>query len=44
VANFHENLPAAAYLDTVEKLRPALTELAEPTDTFILPYAWPPRP
>jgi aryl-alcohol dehydrogenase-like predicted oxidoreductase len=44
VANLHENLAAAAYLDAAEKLRPALTELAEPTDTFILPYAWPPRP
>jgi aryl-alcohol dehydrogenase-like predicted oxidoreductase len=44
VANLHENLDAAAYLDAAEKLRPALTELAEPTDTFILPYTWPPRP
>jgi aryl-alcohol dehydrogenase-like predicted oxidoreductase len=44
VANLHENLAAAAYLNAAEKLRPALTELAEPTDTFILPYAWPPRP
>ncbi|RZK55231.1 MAG: aldo/keto reductase [Hymenobacter sp.] len=44
VANLHENLAAAPYLAAVEKLRPALIELAEPTDTFILPYAWPPRP
>lgn len=44
VANLHENLAAAAYLAVAEKLRPALVELAEPTDTFILPYAWPPRP
>jgi aryl-alcohol dehydrogenase-like predicted oxidoreductase len=43
-ANLHENLAAAQYAATAEKLRPALTELAEPTDTFILPYAWPPRP
>ncbi|RZK63054.1 MAG: aldo/keto reductase [Hymenobacter sp.] len=44
VANLRENLAAAAYLDAAEALRPALAELAEPTDTFILPYAWPPRP
>ncbi|MDJ0363921.1 aldo/keto reductase [Hymenobacter sp. H14-R3] len=44
VANLHENLSAAAYLDAAENLRPALLELAEPTDTLILPYAWPPRP
>ena len=44
VANLHENLAAADHLATAEKLRPALTALAEPTDTFILPYAWPPRP
>ncbi|GAB3634608.1 aldo/keto reductase [Hymenobacter arcticus] len=44
VANLHENLAAAAYLAAAEDLRPALLELAEPTDTFILPYAWPPRP
>ncbi|MGI4863286.1 MAG: aldo/keto reductase [Janthinobacterium lividum] len=44
VANLRENLAAAHYLAAAEKLRPALTELAEPTDTFILPYAWPPRP
>jgi len=44
VANLHENLAAAAYLGAAESLRPALAALAEPTDTFILPYAWPPRP
>nr|WP_236018577.1 aldo/keto reductase [Hymenobacter sp. BT559] len=44
VANLHENLRAASYLAAAETLRPALAELAEPTDTFILPYAWPPRP
>jgi aryl-alcohol dehydrogenase-like predicted oxidoreductase len=44
VANLHENLAAARWLAAAESLRPALTELAEPTDTFILPYAWPPRP
>ena len=44
VANLHENLAAAAFLTQAEKLRPALTELAETTDTFILPYTWPPRP
>lgn len=44
VANLHENLAAAAYLAAAERLRPALATLAELTDTFILPYAWPPRP
>jgi aryl-alcohol dehydrogenase-like predicted oxidoreductase len=44
VANLYENLTAAAYLAATERLRPALAALAEPTDTFILPYAWPPRP
>jgi aryl-alcohol dehydrogenase-like predicted oxidoreductase len=44
VANLHENLSAAAYLAAAYNLRPALLELAELTDTFILPYAWPPRP
>jgi aryl-alcohol dehydrogenase-like predicted oxidoreductase len=44
VANLHENLTAAAYLTAAERLRPALTALAELTDTFILPYTWPPRP
>ena len=44
VANLHENLAAAHYLDAAEKLRPALAALAETTDHFILPYAWPPRP
>ena len=44
VANLHENLAAAPHLAAAEALRPALAELAELTDTFILPYAWPPRP
>jgi len=44
VANLHENLTAASYLIAAERLRPALAALAELTDTFILPYAWPPRP
>jgi aryl-alcohol dehydrogenase-like predicted oxidoreductase len=44
VANLHENLAAAQYAAAAERLRPALAELAESTDTFILPYAWPPRP
>ena len=44
VANLHENLAAATYLAAAESLRPALAALAEPTDTFILPYTWPPRP
>jgi aryl-alcohol dehydrogenase-like predicted oxidoreductase len=44
VANLNENLAAAQYLEAAETLRSALAELAESTDTFILPYAWPPRP
>jgi aryl-alcohol dehydrogenase-like predicted oxidoreductase len=44
VANLHENLAAAQYSGAIEALRPALAELAESTDTFILPYTWPPRP
>jgi aryl-alcohol dehydrogenase-like predicted oxidoreductase len=44
VANLDENLAAADYLGAAETLRPALAALAEPTDTFILPYTWPPRP
>ncbi|MGI4743964.1 MAG: aldo/keto reductase [Janthinobacterium lividum] len=44
VENLRENLAAAAYVGAAEALRPALAELAELTDTFILPYAWPPRP
>jgi aryl-alcohol dehydrogenase-like predicted oxidoreductase len=44
VANLHENLAAAPYLAAAESLHPALAALAEPTDTFILPYTWPPRP
>jgi aryl-alcohol dehydrogenase-like predicted oxidoreductase len=44
VANLRENLAAAPHLAIAEALRPALAELAELTDTFILPYAWPPRP
>ena len=44
VANLTENLAAAQYAGAAEALRPALLALAELTDTFILPYAWPPRP
>lgn len=44
VANLCENLAAAPHRAAAEKLRPALVELAELTNTFILPYAWPPRP
>ena len=44
VANLRQNLAAAPYRAPVEALRPVLLALAEPTDTFILPYAWPPRP
>ncbi|MBJ6142520.1 aldo/keto reductase [Siccationidurans sp. BT559] len=44
VENLHENLVAAQYAEAAEALRPALLALAESTDTFILPYAWPPRP
>jgi len=44
VANLRENLAAAAYARAMKTLRPALLALAEPDDTFILPYAWPPRP
>ncbi|AMR26626.1 hypothetical protein A0257_05580 [Hymenobacter psoromatis] len=43
-ANLRENLAASAYVRAAEALRPALTALAETTDTFILPYTWPPRP
>lgn len=41
--NLRENLSAAAYLSRAEAWRPALATLAEATDTFILPYTWPPR-
>jgi aryl-alcohol dehydrogenase-like predicted oxidoreductase len=44
VANLRENLATSPHLAAAEALRPALAELAELTDTFILPYAWPPRP
>jgi aryl-alcohol dehydrogenase-like predicted oxidoreductase len=44
IANLNENLTAAQFASTAETLRPALLALAEPTNTFILPYAWPPRP
>lgn len=44
MANLRENLAAAAFLPQAEALRPALMALAETTDTFILPYSWPPRP
>lgn len=43
-ANLRENLAAAPFRAAAEALRPALSALAEPTDTFILPYLWPPRP
>ena len=42
-ANLRDNLAAAHYLAQAEQLRPALQQLAEITDTYILPYAWPPR-
>jgi aryl-alcohol dehydrogenase-like predicted oxidoreductase len=42
-ANLRENLAAGSYAAAAEALRPALLQLAEPTTTFILPYAWPPR-
>ncbi len=41
VANLHENLCAAAHWDTALALRPWLEALAEPDDTFTLPYTWP---
>ena len=41
VANLHENLRAAAHWDAALALRPELLALAEPTDTFTLPYTWP---
>jgi aryl-alcohol dehydrogenase-like predicted oxidoreductase len=44
VANLQENLAAAQHAEAAEILRTALSNLAELTDTFILPYAWPPRP
>jgi aryl-alcohol dehydrogenase-like predicted oxidoreductase len=44
VDNLTENLAAAQYASAAEALRPALLALAESTDTFILPYTWPPRP
>ena len=43
-ANLRHNLAAVDFLSSVEKLRPALQQLAETTDTYILPYTWPPRP
>ncbi|MBC7447035.1 MAG: aldo/keto reductase [Hymenobacteraceae bacterium] len=41
VANLYENLRAAAYWDTALALRPQLEALAEPDNTFTLPYTWP---
>ncbi len=41
VANLHDNLRAAEFWDAAEALRPALLALAEPDDTFTLPYTWP---
>ena len=43
VANLQENLAAARYRPLAEQLRPVLQQLAETTNEFILPYAWPPR-
>jgi aryl-alcohol dehydrogenase-like predicted oxidoreductase len=43
-ANLRENLAAAAYAEQAAAVRPTLAALAETTDHFILPYAWPPRP
>ena len=42
-ANLRANLAAASYAALAEALRPALLDLAESTDAFILPYTWPPR-
>ncbi|MBJ6109865.1 aldo/keto reductase [Hymenobacter sp. BT523] len=42
-ANLQENVAAGAFLLPAEQLRPELLALAETTDEFILPYAWPPR-
>lgn len=41
VANLHDNLRAAAHWDAALNLRPQLARLAEPDDTFLLPYNWP---
>jgi aryl-alcohol dehydrogenase-like predicted oxidoreductase len=43
-AAYAPGVARAAYQAAAESLRPALAALAEPTDTFILPYTWPPRP
>lgn len=42
-ANLRDNLAAAHYRPQAEQLRPALLLLAEKTNDYILPYAWPPR-
>ncbi|UYZ60581.1 aldo/keto reductase [Hymenobacter latericus] len=39
--NLRANLAAAAYLTDFGPVRAQLQTLAEPTDTYILPYAWP---
>jgi aryl-alcohol dehydrogenase-like predicted oxidoreductase len=41
--NLRENLSAAEFIGLAQQLRPTLQELAETTNQFILPYAWPPR-
>lgn len=41
VANLHDNLRAAQHWDAVQQIRPQLARLAEPDDTFLLPYQWP---
>ena len=42
-ANLRDNLAAAHYRMQAEQVRPALQLLAEKTNKYILPYAWPPR-
>ncbi|AYA36684.1 aldo/keto reductase [Hymenobacter oligotrophus] len=39
--NLQANLAAGAYLPQFGQLREQLQAFAEPTDTYILPYAWP---
>lgn len=41
--NLRENLAAAQYVPTIGTLHAAFRPLAENTDTYILPYTWPPR-
>lgn len=42
-ANLCDNLAGTHYRTQAERLRPALQLLAEKTNDYILPYAWPPR-